>query len=333
MRTMGIGDRARICSTNPMTPLSVTPFSRARWLARWIVVPSASGSEKGTPSSRRSAPASPKAHASSRVVDKSGSPAVMKGIKALPRAARRSRKHRSIRFMLQRPMSDVQRQGSRRSRTRSRIPPCPGAPPHDLRNEVDVLVPAAGKIDQKDTIPSDFGRHPGRIGNGVRALQGRDDALEDGEEPEALQGLLIRHPDVCRTADLHEVRVLGSDAGIIEPCRHRVRGLNLAVAVLQDVAQRPVKHPRLPSRKASRVFARFDPEPPGLDADHPDAGILDEGVKEANGVRPSSHTPQPDGRDPPPPPPRPPPPPGSRTPGGRPSASRIWARASRPITD
>ncbi len=56
----------------PMHLRGVIPPSKARWLARWMVVPSASGSEKGMPSSTMSQPASTSAGTTSNVVSTSG---------------------------------------------------------------------------------------------------------------------------------------------------------------------------------------------------------------------------------------------------------------------
>ena len=76
----------------------VMPFASARSLERWITGPSAIGSENGTPSSRRSAPASTKRCMSGTVQPGSGSPAVMKGTSALRPAARNPAKRSSMRL-------------------------------------------------------------------------------------------------------------------------------------------------------------------------------------------------------------------------------------------
>lgn len=53
-----------------------------RFLSTWITGPSAKGSEYGTPTSIISEPQESSTFNASAVVDKSGSPAVMKGINA-----------------------------------------------------------------------------------------------------------------------------------------------------------------------------------------------------------------------------------------------------------
>src|SRR5476651_1775138 len=63
-------------------------------------MPSASGSENGTPSSRISAPAFSRASARSTVRARLGSPAQMYGIKPLPPSVRKRAKQLSIRFCI-----------------------------------------------------------------------------------------------------------------------------------------------------------------------------------------------------------------------------------------
>ena len=71
-------------STSSNTASVVAPEARARVSASWMTGPSAMGSEKGMPSSMRSAPACAMASTSCSVVSKSGSPQVTKGTNALP---------------------------------------------------------------------------------------------------------------------------------------------------------------------------------------------------------------------------------------------------------
>ena len=75
-RTSGIERRGLSCSTISRIASSVVPFRSARIEARWMVGPSAVGSEKGTPISMISAPACWTATRSSPVASRLGSPAV-----------------------------------------------------------------------------------------------------------------------------------------------------------------------------------------------------------------------------------------------------------------
>src|SRR5699024_55613 len=82
MKTSGISVCFRIDCTISKILSVVTPPDRARTFAAWITGPSAVGSEKGIPSSIRSAPASSMAYTSFSVTSKDGSPQVMKGMNA-----------------------------------------------------------------------------------------------------------------------------------------------------------------------------------------------------------------------------------------------------------
>jgi hypothetical protein len=76
-RTMGVSTDLRTVRTTSSVPRSVMPPASARSLARWITGPSASGSEKGTPTSRTAAPACASAIRIRAEVLPSGSPAVL----------------------------------------------------------------------------------------------------------------------------------------------------------------------------------------------------------------------------------------------------------------
>src|SRR6266705_6359214 len=77
--------------TRSSTRATVMPCSSAVWVVRWIVGPSASGSENGTPTSTKSAPASATRRSASSEAAGVGKPAVRYGISArdLPSARHR----------------------------------------------------------------------------------------------------------------------------------------------------------------------------------------------------------------------------------------------------
>src|SRR5438034_6740692 len=64
------------------TPAAVIPCSSATCVVRWMVGPSARGSENGTPTSTTSAPAAATRRSASRDATAVGNPAVTYGIKA-----------------------------------------------------------------------------------------------------------------------------------------------------------------------------------------------------------------------------------------------------------
>ena len=67
------------------------------------------------------------------------------------------------------------------------------------------------------------------IRDGVRALQRGDDAFQTCQRFESLQRLRVRHRDILRAPAGFQMCVLGTHARIIQPCRDRVRGCDLAV--------------------------------------------------------------------------------------------------------
>ena len=62
----------------------------------------------------------------------------------------------------------------------------------------------------------------------------------------------------------------------------------LAVVVLHEVAEGAVQHARRAGREPCGVPAGLDALSPGLDADQPDVGVVDEPVEDAHRVGPAS---------------------------------------------
>src|SRR5664279_1585935 len=105
-----------------------------------MVGPSARGSEKGTPNSRISAPRAAISRARARVVARSGSPAVIKGIRAFSPLALSCLNTRSMRL---------------------------NGHLHSFGHCVYVLVTPAGEVDDHDVIGGVLGRQPLQKGDGV----------------------------------------------------------------------------------------------------------------------------------------------------------------------
>src|SRR5574337_77261 len=133
-----------------------------------MVGPSAMGSEKGTPSSMMSAPPATRARMRGKVSSGEGSPAVMKGMRALrPLWARLAK----VVWILDiakgagGPGHPGNRKGSE-------------SDAGTLGHGVHVLVPATREIHQQELVPGQ-GRGQARgIGQGMGRLQGRDDAFQ-----------------------------------------------------------------------------------------------------------------------------------------------------------
>ena len=66
------------------------------------------------------------------------------------------------------------------------------------------------------------------VGDRVRRLERRDDALRLAEQPEAFERLRVRDGDVLGAAGVLVEAVLGADAGVVEARRDAVRLLHLA---------------------------------------------------------------------------------------------------------
>src|SRR5690606_35867885 len=195
--TIGVvSSDSRKARTTASTSASFTPCASARSLARWIVGPSAIGSENGTPSSMMSAPAATHWRRTSSVTARVGNPTVMEGISALRPAARSRSKVATMRGFIG---------------TTSELDA--GTPGHG----VHVLVSPARKIDQDELV----GRHPGSDAGGpgdrVGGLQRRDDALDAAAAVECRERLVVVDDLVARTAGILEPCMLGPDPGVVEP--------------------------------------------------------------------------------------------------------------------
>src|SRR5215204_4675329 len=99
----------------------------------------------------------------------------------------------------------------------------------------DVLVAAAGEAHEHGPALQ-VRRLADEPGDGVRRLEGAEDALGAGQERERVEHLGIRDRRVLGPPDRGEVRVLGADARVVEAGRDGVRLLDLPVLVLHQVA-------------------------------------------------------------------------------------------------
>ena len=106
------------------------------------------------------------------------------------------------------------------------------------------------------------------LGNGMGGLQSGDDSFEPSQFHEGLQGLLIRGVSVLHALLVAKPGMFGPDCRIVEACRNAVRELYLAKFVLQQIGARALQNSKRAALKASRVFARLNAFPAGLDAHH-----------------------------------------------------------------
>ena len=84
--------------------------------------------------------------------------------------------------------------------------------------------------------------------------------------------------------------MFGTNARIIESRRHGMAVLDLAVAVLEKISPIAVQHARPPGGQRGAMLAGLDSVTGRLDADHPHARLVEEGVKQSDGVRATANT-------------------------------------------
>src|ERR687886_2285220 len=103
-----------------------------------------------------------------------------------------------------------------------------------LCDDLDVLISAAGEVDNQVLLRSElFGNLLG-VGDGVGALERRNDAFEPGAEGEGLEGLLVSDAHVLGEAFILEVGVLRAGRRVVEAGGDRVCLPDLTPFRLQD---------------------------------------------------------------------------------------------------
>ncbi len=148
----------------------------------------------------------------------------------------------------------------------------------------DVLVPAAGEVDDDDVVGWEGGRAFDGFGDGVGGFEGWDDAFEAGESDEGVEGFGVGGVGVVDAALVAEPGVFGADGGVVEAGGDAVGELDLAELVLEDEAAGALEDADGAALEAGGVLFGEDPLAAGFDADHADGGVLEEGVEEADGV-------------------------------------------------
>src|SRR6185436_18764454 len=78
--------------------------------------------------------------------------------------------------------------------------------------------------------------------------------------------------------------MLGTDRGVVEPCRHRMRRFDVAGVVLEDERMRALQHARRAAGKAGGMAPGGDRLATRLDANEAHMRIVDEGVEDPDGV-------------------------------------------------
>jgi hypothetical protein len=135
--------------------------------------------------------------------------------------------------------------------------------------------------------PSGKGRRlPENPGEGVGALQGRDDPFETAERLEGVHRLVVRGGGVPGASRGGEPAVLRSHAGIVESRREGVGGKNLAVRVLEDEGVGSVEDSRRSRREGRRVQPRVHSSSCGFHSHERHRGIVEKGGEDPMALLP-----------------------------------------------
>ena len=242
-----------VCGAHALRELEHAAERRARSrararLARWIVGPSAIGSENGTPSSITSAPASAmREHerlASSRDRDR---PPSRTGTKARSRRAPRSAR---------RSASPIAAHASAPASARSRA--------QDVAHLRRVLVAAAREAHDRDGVAPEARRELAQLGDRVRRLERGEDALGAREPAEGVERLLVGHRGVCARARCRgATRARGRRPGSRGPRRSSGPGRSGRPRRESTSVRWPWKMPGVPTRQHGAVAAGLRaPRPP-----------------------------------------------------------------------
>ncbi len=127
-----------------------------------------------------------------------------------------------------------------------------------------------------------------RAGEGVRGLDRRDDALGPAHQPEGLHRLGVRDRLVLRPPDRRQVRVLRTDARVVEPGGDAVALDGLAVLVLHQVGLGALQHAFAAERDAGRVPTGLDAVTARFEAVQTDRLVVEERLEDAHRVRPAT---------------------------------------------
>src|SRR5580693_6968880 len=155
----------RISAASFSTSARETPCSSARWLARWITGPSATGSLNGTPSSITSAPASIAPKTTARVVARSGSPQVTN--------ATREGRFGKDRGMLQKFDVNLSAESKMQIDLAVQLQVLP--------KDSDIFISPPGNVHDHNIRLLQFGHTLDRFDHGVRRLERWNNALGPGQ--------------------------------------------------------------------------------------------------------------------------------------------------------
>ena len=100
---------------------------------------------------------------------------------------------------------------------------------------------------------------------------------------------LIRYGHIFRPAHIMQMSVLRTNARVVEPCRNRINGCDLAVLILTEVGLHSVENARFSCGDGGRRLLGVNASACRLASDKSDALIFNEVPEAADGVRPAAN--------------------------------------------
>ncbi len=94
----------------------------------------------------------------------------------------------------------------------------------------------------------------------MRRLKGRDDAFELAAKLECRHRFVVSRREELHPAHVMQPGMLGADAGIIEAGGDRMRLLDLAIVVHQEIGAIAMQHARSAAGDRGRVLAALEPK-------------------------------------------------------------------------
>src|SRR6476469_1734276 len=122
-------------------------------------------------------------------------------------------------------------------------------------NGREILVAAAGQVHHHQMTFRLLRRDLGHFGEGMRGLECWNDALELAAKLKRRHRLVVCRGKKFHAAHVVQPSVLGTDAGVVETSRNRVRLFDLAIVVHSKVGAIAVQHTGSAAGNRGRMLA------------------------------------------------------------------------------
>ena len=128
------------------------------------------------------------------------------------------------------------------------------------------------------------------MSHSMSRFHSRYDAFRPGQIFKSAHRLFICNGNVFRPAGVVQVSVLRPDTGIIESCGNGINRCDLSVFILTEVGFHPVKDARFSGGYGGCRFKCIRTSSGGFASDEPDAPVADKMIKAADGIGSSAYT-------------------------------------------